>query len=123
MLHSDPLITAIASVASLPKGDVVWSEVLRTSVRYMGLRMQWGLALSTCDDLDAARHRIDLDQSRTAAHDAVIDALNAVSRLQSAHGIRVDWRRDLGDMGLPENRKRAGDLACRIALDLALWAR
>ena len=59
-----------------------------------------------------------LEDRSTQAHEVFIDACNILSRNQGRAGEVNAWRESLGD-----DRKRIGDLACYLVLDLGLRAR
>ena len=85
-------------------------QVLRTSIRYANIRAEWFLM--------TAAERLEVDRQRTAAHDAVIDAVNILSRSMVKAGLDNEWRRVLG-----ENRKDIGDFACVLVAHLGVLAR
>ncbi len=85
-------------------------HVLRTAIRYANIRAEWFLM--------TAAERLEVDRQRTAAHDAVIDAVNILSRSMAKAGLDNDWRRVLG-----ENRKVIGDFACFLVAHLGVLAR
>ena len=85
-------------------------QVLRTAIRYANIRAEWFLMTTV--------ERLEVDRQRTAAHDAVIDAVNILSRSMAKAGQDNDWRRVLG-----ENRKDIGDFACFLVAHLGVLAR
>jgi hypothetical protein len=85
-------------------------QVLRTAIRYTNMRVEWFLM--------TAAERLEVDRQRTAAHDAVIDAVNILSRAMVKEGQDNEWRRALGD-----DRKVIGDFACFLVAHLGVLAR
>lgn len=85
------------------------NELLNAAVRYARLRTNWQLA-----DLEQRR---EMDRHRTAAHDALIDACNILSRNMAKTGEDASWRAAMND------RKEVGDFACYIHCFLGLAAR
>ncbi len=85
-------------------------QVLRTAIRYTNMRVEWFL-MTTAE-------RLAVDRQRTAAHDAVIDAVNILSRSMAKAGLDNEWRRLLGD-----DRKVIGDFACFLVAHLGVLAR
>jgi hypothetical protein len=65
-----------------------------------------------------AAARLEVDRQRTAAHDAVIDAINILSRSMAKAGQDNEWRRVLGD-----DRKVIGDFGCFLVAHLGVLAR
>jgi hypothetical protein len=84
-------------------------ELFTFAVRYARLRTDWQLA-----DID---ERQAMDRHRTAAHDALIDACNILSRNMAKTGEDASWRAAIND------RKEIGDFACYIHCFLGLDAR
>ena len=97
-------------VSEDPRLAGLWRELLRLGVEYAHLRARWTLL--------PREERAGLDRTRTAAHDAFIDALNILARNCHAQGRDVTWREALGS-----ERKHLGDFACHLALLLGLAAR
>jgi hypothetical protein len=79
-------------------------------VRYARIRTDWRLS-----DPETRR---SMDATRTAAHNALIDACNILSRNMAQHGESIAWRKRLGD-----DRKVIGDFACHLHCLLGLEAR
>ena len=90
--------------------DSLRRDLVSAAVRYAGMRVEWALA-----DL-ADRPRMDV--ARTAAHDALIDACNILSRNMARAGEDNRWRARLGD-----DRKAIGDFACYLHALLGIRAR
>jgi hypothetical protein len=80
------------------------------AIRYANLRAEWQLL--------AINERLELDDSRTQAHNVFIDSCNILSRNMVKRGEKVQWREELGN-----ERKYIGDFACFIQLFLGLKAR
>jgi hypothetical protein len=85
------------------------NDLLARAVRYARVRTDWQLA-----DYDRRR---EIDDSRTAAHNALIDACNILSRAVSERGKDISWRAQLG-----QDRKSIGDFACYLPCLLGLLA-
>lgn len=80
------------------------------AVRYARVRTDWRLAIPD--------ERRVMDSARIAAHNALIDAANILSRAMVNAGENATWRRKLGD-----DRKTIGDWACHVHADLGILAR
>ncbi|MDX1952185.1 MAG: hypothetical protein SFY81_08360 [Verrucomicrobiota bacterium] len=85
-------------------------DLYRAAEKYTCCRTAWRLT--------PPEHRHLIDASRTRSHNALIDALNTLSREQANLGEDNSWRGTLGD-----DRKTLGDIAAYIVLFLALTAR
>jgi hypothetical protein len=85
-------------------------DFLEKAVRYARIRTDWELA-------ESAR-RIESDEYRKGAHDALIDACNILSRAMALRDFDSAWRGQLG-----EDRKIIGDFACFVHCFLGLKAR
>lgn len=90
--------------------DELLHEVIAAAVRYARLRVDWALL-----DLE---NRRELDSTRTAAHNVLIDSCNALSRAMLRSQEDNEWRRSLGD-----SRQLIGDMACHLHCLLGLAAR
>lgn len=86
-------------------------DLIHCAVRYARLRTDWQLVANPDD-----RHA--MDSARTAAHNALIDAANILSRAMVKTGEDATWRRELGD-----DRKEIGDWACLVHAHFGLQAR
>ncbi len=89
--------------------DAIRRQWLEAAVRYAELRVAWWMA--------PAIERRDIDGSRTAAHDAFIDACNILSRAMAAAGEPNTWRAEIGT-----GRGEIGDFACILHCVLGLKA-
>jgi hypothetical protein len=85
-------------------------DLVRLAVAYAQIRAKWYMM-----GVDEKR---DADSSRTASHNAFIDACNILSRNQAKIGEDNSWRETLGD-----DRKVIGDFACYVHLFVGLSAR
>ena len=85
-------------------------DLIRAAVHYAHHRAEWYLA--------GPEERTDMNQARTAAHNAFIDACNILSRQMAKSGESTDWRGMLGT-----DRREIGDFACFVALFVGLAAR
>jgi hypothetical protein len=85
-------------------------DLVLCAVRYARARTDWRLAAPS------ARRAMEL--SRTATHNALIDALNILSRAMVKSSEEVTWRRKLSD-----DRKEIGDWACHVHAHLGIEAR
>ena len=85
-------------------------DLLLCAVRYARLRTDWRLAV--------VHERPAMDSARTAAHNALIDALNILSRAMVKAGENAMWRKQVGD-----DRQEIGDWACHVHAHLGIQAR
>ncbi|MCP5524518.1 MAG: hypothetical protein H7A46_23560 [Verrucomicrobiales bacterium] len=85
-------------------------DLYRLAIRYSAIRAEWILSDS--------RERQEMDDQRTACHNALIDALNILTRNLAKEGRDVSWRAGIG-----EDRKDIGDFAVFLAASLAIQAR
>lgn len=85
-------------------------SLILCAVRYARLRTDWRLA--------ALHERRARDSARAAAHNALIDAANILSRTVVKAGEDAAWRRHLGD-----DRQAIGDWACHVHAHLGIQAR
>ncbi len=85
-------------------------DLVNAAVRYARIRVDWALA--------SADQRMEMDQSRTHAHDAFIDCCDILSRNMARVGESNDWRSHLGD-----DRKVIGDFACHLHCLIGIGAR
>ena len=76
-------------------------DLILCAVRYAWLPADWRLTTPEA--------RRAMDSGRTAAHNALVDAANILSRAMVKAGEDVTWRRELGD-----DRKEIGDWACHL---------
>lgn len=113
-MNHDEAKTIFAEAAEAAAGD---DDLLRLhrdlcllAVRYARARTDWRLA-----DRET---RLGMDRARTAAHNALIDACNILSRACTKAGRPIEWRRELG-----EDRQGIGDFACHVHAHLGILAR
>ena len=85
-------------------------DVILCAVRYASLRADWRLA--------PLNERRVMDAGRTAAHNALIGAINSLSGAMVKAGENTTWRKDLGD-----DRQEIGDWACHVHSHLGIEAR
>jgi hypothetical protein len=98
--------------ASIQKSEhvVLRRELFQKALEYANIRAQWNM-MST-------ELRVEVDQRRTIAHNAFIDACNIMSRNMGKSDEDNSWRATLGD-----DRKIIGDFACYIHCFLGIEAR
>jgi len=104
------VVTEVLMEIDATKQEQLRLAVMSSAIRYASLRAEWWL-------LDAEA-RQDADPRRAAAHDALIDSLNILSRSQARVGESNQWRGKLG-----QDRKTIGDFACWATAILGLRAR
>jgi hypothetical protein len=85
-------------------------ELLLAVVSYAQIRARWSLA--------PLEQRREMDRRRSAAHDALIDACNVLSRKMHRGGEDNRWREIITD-----DRKEIGDFACFVHAILGVRAR
>ena len=85
-------------------------DLILKAIAYAQIRAQW--------QLYTYEQRRELDQTRTLAHNAFIDACNIMSRNMGKHGEDNSWRALLGD-----DRKTIGDFACYVHCFVGMEAR
>jgi hypothetical protein len=85
-------------------------KLIKSAIRYARIRVDWHL-MSTAE-------RIVLDEERTIAHDAFINACNILSRNMALKGEDNSWRSKIGD-----DRKSIGDFACLLHAVMGIKAR
>jgi len=81
-----------------------------SAIRYARLRVDWLMS--------EGEERLRLDEIRRSAHNALISALDSLSRNLGEDGENISWRGDLGS-----DRKAIGDLACFLHCILGISAR
>lgn len=80
-------------------------DVLENAFRYTECRFRW--ELYTTDE------RADNDRHRTCTHDVFMDSVNIYVRyLNRVNGTQLE--------GLGADRKKNGDLACKIVYEIAI---
>ncbi len=100
----------LASVQGIPLLEQATQDLFQSAIRYARIRTDWMMA--------GIEERNAMDASRTAAHDAFIDACNIVSRNAIRQGTTTPWRALLGN-----DRKEIGDFACYLHALLGIQAR
>lgn len=85
-------------------------DLFERAVNFAHCRSQWPLL--------GFEERRDLDPTRTAAHNAFVDACNILSRNMAYAEEGNGWRVTLG-----EDRGTIGDFACFVSLFLGLRGR
>ena len=88
-------------------------NLLEAAVRYARLRTEWALADGWKDAEPDTRG--EKDATRRAAHNALIDCCNSLSRYLSEAGRDVSWRAKL-----TTDRREIGDFACYLHCFLGL---
>ena len=97
-------------VSTLDAGDKTefWEDFVNSAIKYTSKRCKW--------EIMSREARIEEDDGRTKAHDALISATDILARnLGGKHGADVSWRTSLGD-----ERKRIGDFACFVVYMLGI---
>jgi len=114
MLSWEQAEAALRVVQDACPGDADCAELKRafiaSALRYARLRADWAVA-------DTAA-RMTLDDERTVAHNALIDACNILTRYMARKGQSVVWRQQLSG-----DRKLIGDFACYVHAILGIGAR
>lgn len=90
--------------------EALRQELIRAAVSYAHYWAEWSLA--------EPEQKGDINQARTAAHNAFIDACNILNRQMAKTGESTDWREMLGT-----DRREIGDFACFVSLLIGLAAR
>jgi hypothetical protein len=85
-------------------------ELLLKALEYARIRAQ--------QMVSSLEQRKEIDQRRTIAHNAFIDACNIMSRSMGMNDEENSWRAELGD-----DRKLIGDFACYVHCFLGIEAR
>lgn len=85
-------------------------DLIKSAARYARIRVDWYLS-----DIEKQK---EMDQSRTLAHNALIDACNILSRCMAKAEEDVSWRELIGN-----DRKDIGDFACYLHCIIGLKAR
>ncbi len=86
----------------------LYQTFCQRAVKYAHIRAGWNLL--------TREQKQGTDSSRTHAHDAFLNSVQILARLQGDAG--AAWKEALG-----EDRKRIGDFACYLALFWGLEAR
>lgn len=90
--------------------DALRRELFRKAVDYATIRALWMLS--------TREQRQEMEQRRTLAHNAFIDACNIMSRNMGKNDEDNSWRAVLGD-----DRKIIGNFACYLHCFLGIEAR
>ena len=102
---------AVHVYEAMKSGDeILRLQVFRAAIRYCNIRVEWGFMTRV--------ERLAVDAQRTAAHNALIDSVNVLSRSMALSGEDNGWRRILTD-----DRKVIGDFACFLVAHLGCLAR
>lgn len=109
-MTSPATATALYVIIARTSHRELLRDLERTAVEYAHHRAIWALG--------SVEERRELEASRTAAHNAFIDACNILSRTMTRSGEDSSWRAAIGD-----DRKVIGDFACHIHCQLAISAR
>lgn len=96
-------------ICSSQWGELV-DELVSCAIRYAELRVAWARA--------SIEERIEIDATRTRAHEAFIDACNILSRNMASAGEDNSWRAAIGN-----DRKTIGDFACLLHCVIGIQAR
>jgi hypothetical protein len=102
--------TAIACAIGRSRLVELRIRLFRAAVCYAGIRSQW--------QLSTPEERFAMNEDRTRAHDAFIEACDEMGKGMSNENEDASWRGKLGD-----DRKEIGDFACYLNLILGLAAR
>ncbi|OPY13168.1 MAG: hypothetical protein A4E69_01778 [Syntrophus sp. PtaB.Bin138] len=102
--------TTIASAIGGSRLADLRIRLLRSAVSYAGIRAQW--------QLSSPEERFAMNEDRTRAHDAFIEACDEMGKGMYNENEDASWRGKLGD-----DRKEIGDFACYLNLILGLAAR
>ena len=86
------------------------NDLVFSAVEYARIRTDWYLS-------DKER-RIEMNDSRRAAHNTLIDNCNILSREMAKNGENISWRDTLG-----EERVDIGDFACYLHCIMGIKAR
>ena len=94
----------------------LYDELLEAAKKYSSFRAEWLL-------IDRQK-KMDIDPSRTSAHNSVITHLNMLQRYLKMQGKAAAWRDELGfEDDDPYNRKKIGDFACFLTFINSINAR
>lgn len=85
-------------------------KLVQSAIRYARIRVDWYVLYTP--------GRVAMDEERTRAHDAFIDACNILSRNMDAQGEDNSWRQKIGT-----DRKSIGDFACLLHAVMGIRAR
>ena len=110
-------LLSLAGACRAPRG---WLAALLTSLLLaLADNREFGKAEELLLDLMAEpEQRREMEQDRTTAHNAFIDACNILNRQMAKSGESPHWRELLG-----ADRKEIGDFACFVVLFVSLGSR
>ncbi len=86
------------------------TDLFSAAIRYARIRVDWHFV--------TLERRKEMEQKRSLAHNALIDACNILSRNTLKEGEDNSWRAVLGD-----DRKEIGDFACYLHAIFGIMAR
>jgi len=95
---------------SVKKYSPLVQDLTKAATRYARIRVDW--LMTKPED------RLQIDRSRSFAHDSFIDSCNILSRNMAKNGDDITWRTKIGD-----DRKSIGDFACFLHCYLGIKAR
>ena len=94
----------------------ILEELLQAAFTYADIRAKWSLM--------SREEKMEIDETRTMKHDALIVKFNKLARYQKMQGRDISWRERLGyTEDEPANRRRIGDFACWLAFTAGICAR
>ncbi len=92
------------------KWDSLFDDLVSYAVRYARIRVDWMMA--------SIEERREMEDLRTRAHNAFIDACEILRRNMEKAGEDDGWHKRIGD-----DRKSIGDFACHLHCLLGVMAR
>ena len=102
--------TEIFETISNTKHKTLFNSLLKSAIRYSKYRVDWYFM--------SPKEQSMIDQDRTIAHNAFIDACNILSRNMKEAGEDNSWRQKLGS-----DRKDIGDFACILTTIIGIKSR
>ena len=109
-MRAEQVAELLLSLRGTTTADELLRDLIDAAVRYARVRVDW--CLGNRED------RLELESTRTAAHNVLIGACNALSRAMMRANEDNEWRASLGS-----NRQVIGDMACHLHCLLGLAAR
>ena len=88
----------------------LYEDLLKAAIRYAHIRAEWKQQDTII--------KLEVDETRTRAHNVFIDCCNILARNQEKMGEANSWRETLGN-----DRKVIGDFACYLHLFSGLESR